>query len=42
MERLWQNLRYAIRVLAKNPGFTTVAVLSLSPSASAQTPPSSP
>jgi len=29
MERLWQNLRYAIRVLAKNPGFTTVAVLSL-------------
>ena len=29
MERLWQNLRYTIRVLAKNPGFTTVAILSL-------------
>jgi predicted permease len=29
MERLWQNLRYTIRVLGKNPGFTTVAVLSL-------------
>ena len=29
MERLWQNLRYTIRVLSKNPGFTAVAVLSL-------------
>ncbi len=29
MERLWQNLRYTIRVLGKNPGFTVVAVLSL-------------
>ena len=29
MERLWQNLRYTIRVLSKNPGFTTVAILSL-------------
>ncbi len=29
MERLWQNLRYTIRVLAKNPDFTTVAILSL-------------
>ncbi|PYU37395.1 MAG: hypothetical protein DMG54_33780 [Acidobacteria bacterium] len=29
MGRLWQNLRYTIRVLAKNPGFTTVAILSL-------------
>jgi predicted permease len=29
MERLWQNLRYTIRVLRKNLGFTTVAVLSL-------------
>ncbi len=29
MERLWQNLRYTIRVLAKNPGFTTIAILSL-------------
>jgi predicted permease len=26
---LWQNLRYTIRVLGKNPGFTAVAVLSL-------------
>jgi len=25
----WQNLRYTIRVLGRNPGFTVVAVLSL-------------
>ena len=29
MANLWQNLRYTIRVLSKNPGFTVVAVLSL-------------
>jgi putative ABC transport system permease protein len=29
MERLWQNLRYAIRVLGKNPGFTAVVILTL-------------
>jgi len=29
MQTLWQNLRYTFRVLGKNPGFTTVAILSL-------------
>ena len=29
METLWQNLRYTLRVLGKNRGFTAVAVLSL-------------
>ncbi len=29
VERLWQDLRYAMRQLAANPGFATVAVLSL-------------
>ncbi len=29
METLWQTLRYTLRVLAKNPSFTAVAILSL-------------
>ena len=29
LEELWQDLRYGVRSLKKNPGFTTVAVLTL-------------
>ena len=29
METLWQDLRSGLRLLTKNPGFTVVAILSL-------------
>jgi len=29
VENLWQDMRYSLRMLAKNPGFTVVAIISL-------------
>ena len=29
LEMLWHDLRYGLRMLAKNPGFTVVAILTL-------------
>jgi ABC-type antimicrobial peptide transport system permease subunit len=37
METFWRSLRYTLRVLGKNPGFTSVAILSLALSIGANT-----
>ena len=29
LERLWQDVRFALRMIRRNPGFTTVAILTL-------------
>ncbi len=38
MNSIWQDLRYGLRMLAKNPGFAAIAILTIS-FGSAQMPP---